>query len=238
MSQARGGRAGRARQSQSRERVATRSDIDTMMPSRNDRSTTGSINSRYVAETGWSRMGSAAPSCPQVPRVSTTWAARSPTAIRLRSRLDHGSDVTILEDGAGAARCPMYGSAHHDPGRASRRSAQCAYASTSSRMARRSAASLGEIVACVLMSGASFVGEDSRMARGSRAVVPEDQCSRCSWPDARHRLGVTPSHAWKARENEFSSSKPRMNAISLAARSVSAMRRRAVSRRTSSRSFW
>jgi len=39
---------------------------------------------------------------------------------------------------------------------ASRRSAQCAWDSTRSRIARRSAASWGEIATCLLMSGLLF----------------------------------------------------------------------------------
>jgi hypothetical protein len=40
--------------------------------------------------------------------------------------------------------------------------------------------------------------------------------------DARHRVGVVPSHVWNARVNEFNSSKPSKNATSPASRSPTA----------------
>jgi hypothetical protein len=77
----------------------------------------------------------------------------------------------------------------------------------------------------------------SRLLEHKRtAVKPRSTLYPWLLSEARHRVGVVPSHVWNARVNEFNSSKPSKNATSPASRSVFDKRRRADWRRTSSSS--
>src|SRR5882672_11400282 len=64
---------------------------------------------------------------------------------------------------------------------ASRRSAQCAYASTSSRIARRSATSVGEIASCVMTRG--WLSSQGMLR--FRICRIRDQRRRCLHEDSR-----------------------------------------------------